>query len=89
MKIADIILKNNYFEFNSTVKHQILGTAIGSRFTPWYAFIFMNYIEKKIQLWISFRYIANIFFTPVASEKELHKLLSRLHNFHLSLKGTH
>ena len=34
VKMAEFILKNNYFEFNSIVKHQISGTAIGTKFAP-------------------------------------------------------
>ena len=33
-KMAELVLKNNYFEFNGKVKKQISGTAIGTRFTP-------------------------------------------------------
>ena len=43
MKMAKFVLKNNYFDFNSTVKHQISGTAIGAKFAPPYA----------ISLWIN------------------------------------
>ena len=37
VKMAEFVLKNNYFEFNSSCKHQILGTAIGTKFAPPYA----------------------------------------------------
>ena len=46
VKMAEFVLKNNYFEFNSTVKHQISGTAIRTKFAPPYACIFMDYIER-------------------------------------------
>ena len=42
VKMAEFVLKNNYCEFNSTVKHQISGTAIGTKFAPLYACIFMD-----------------------------------------------
>ena len=32
VKMAEFVLKNDYFEFNSQVKHQISGTAIGTKF---------------------------------------------------------
>ena len=44
VKIAEFVLKNNYFEFNSNVKHQISRTAIGTKFTSPYACIYMGYI---------------------------------------------
>ena len=39
MKIAEFVLKKNNFEFNSTVKHQILGTANRTKFAPPYAYL--------------------------------------------------
>ena len=46
-------------------------------------------LKKKIQPWIWFRYIANIFLKRSASEKELYEFLRRLHSFDLNLKCTH
>ena len=34
--MADIVLKNNYFEFNGQIKQQISGTAIVPKFAPTY-----------------------------------------------------
>ena len=47
VKMATFILKNNYFEFNSKVKHQISGTAIGTKFDPSYACIFMHELKTS------------------------------------------
>ena len=33
IRMADFVLKNNYFEFNGQIKQQISGTAIGTKFT--------------------------------------------------------
>ena len=74
---AEFVLKNNYFEFNSTVKQQISGTAIGTKFAPPYACIFMNYIgrefrkSEQIQHWIWFRYIDDIFSSRQLVKKSL------------------
>ena len=38
---AEFVLKNNLFEFDDNVKQQISGTAIGTKFTPPYACIYM------------------------------------------------
>ena len=95
VKMAEFVLKNNYFEFNSSCKHQILGTAIGTKFAPPYACIFMDYIEREflkneeIQPWIWFRYIDDIFFIWTASEKEFDEFLNRLNSFHPNLRFTH
>ena len=47
VKMAKFVLKNNYFKFNSKVKQQILGTALGTKFTPPYTCIFMDNVETS------------------------------------------
>ena len=47
VKMAKFVLKNNYFEFNGKVKQQISGTAIGTKFAPPYACIFMDEEETS------------------------------------------
>ena len=42
VNMAQFVLKNNCFEFDSKVKKQISGTAIGAKFAPRYACIFMH-----------------------------------------------
>ena len=77
------------------MKHQISGTAIGTKFAPPYVCIYMDYMEnqflknEQIQSWIWFRYIDDIFFIWKASEKELDAFFELLSNFHPSLKFTH
>ena len=34
VKMAEFVLKNDYFEFNESIKQQISGTAIGTKFAP-------------------------------------------------------
>ena len=41
LKMAEFILKNNYFEFGKKIRQQISRTAIGTKFAPPYAGIFM------------------------------------------------
>ena len=66
VKIAEFVLKNNIFEFNGKVKQQVAGTAIGTKFAPTYACIYMDEIETKflktqeLQLLVWFRYIDDI-----------------------------
>ena len=66
--MAEFVLKNNYFEFNEKVCKQILGTAIGTKFAPPYACIFMDEMEtsflktQQLQPFIWLRYIDDIFF---------------------------
>ena len=47
LKMAEFVLKNNYFEFGNKIKQQISGTAIGTKFAPPYASIFMSNLETK------------------------------------------
>ena len=46
LKMAEIVLKNNFFEFNGKVKKQLSGAAIGTKFAPTYASIFMDKLER-------------------------------------------
>ena len=45
--LATIILKNNFFEIGEDVYHQLLGTAIGTKFAPTYTNLFMAGLQKK------------------------------------------
>ena len=42
LQMAGFVLKNNFFEFDSKIKQQIPGTAIGMKFASPYAHIFMD-----------------------------------------------
>ena len=45
LQMARFVLKNNFFELDSKIKQQISGTAIGTKFAPPYACIFMDKFE--------------------------------------------
>ena len=90
--MAEFVLKNNYFEFDSAVYHQISGTAIGTKFAPPYACIFMDHFEENFlqsctkQPWAYFRYIDDIFMIWTEGESELIKFLDNLNSFNSSIK---
>ena len=46
VEMAKFILKNNFFEFENKIIQQISGKAIGTKFAPPYACLFMGRIEK-------------------------------------------
>ena len=46
--MAKLVLKNNFFEFNSKTKQQISGTAIGTKLAPPYVCIFMDKAEIEV-----------------------------------------
>ena len=45
--MAEFVLKHNYFEFTDQVRQETSGTAIGTKFAPTYACIFMADVESK------------------------------------------
>ena len=46
-ELAKIVLQNNIFEFNQKALKQLRGTALGTKFTPPYAILFMAHLEKE------------------------------------------
>ena len=48
VKMNAFVLKNTLFEFNSQIKHQILGMDIGTKFAS-YTWIFMGGIDLQTQ----------------------------------------
>ena len=47
VKLEEYVLKNNYFDFNSKVKQQVSGIAIGSKFVPPYVCFFLDKFEAS------------------------------------------
>ena len=68
VKTTEFVLKNNIFEFNGKVKKHVAGTAIGTKFAPPYACIYMDEVEteflksQELQLLVWSQYIDDIFF---------------------------
>ena len=81
---AEFVLKNNFFEFDSKVKQKISGNAVGTKFAPPYACIFMDKVEidsletqtVKPVVWL--RYIEDIFLIWNESEEKLEGFLENL-----------
>ena len=87
VKMAEFVLKNNLFEFNSKVYQQKSGTAIGTKFAPPCACIYMDEVEqkfletqdKKPLIWL--RYIDDIFFIGTHGEQQPETFLNDLNSF--------
>ena len=87
IKLAEFVLKNNFFEFKNEIKQQIPGTTIGTKFAPPYACIYMDKTEtdflktQELQPFVLFRWIDDIFFIWTHGEAELKKYMEGLINF--------
>ena len=81
-ELAKIILEENYFELGEDAFRQILATAIGTKFAPTYANIFMAGLERKIfengefnpLVWLSF--LDDIFCLWTEGEEKLNSFLN-------------
>ena len=95
IKMARFVLKNNYFEFNGIVKQQISGTAIGTKFAPTYACIFMDKLEtdflntREYLSLVWYRYIDDIFFIWTHGEEKLQFFLADLNKYYPNINFTH
>ena len=75
--MVQFVLKNNYFKLNSKVKQQVSDMAIGIKFAPLYACIFMDrteteFLEKEhLKPWVWLRYIDDLFFVWNHRENKL------------------
>ena len=86
--MAEFVLSNNIFEFNSRVYQQKSGTVIGTKFAPPYTCIYMDEVEqkfletqsKKPLIWL--RYIHDIFFTWTHGEQELERFFEGFEQFY-------
>ena len=94
IELAELVLQNNYFEFNERYLKQIRGTVIGTKFAPPYAIIYMAALEEDFletlikKPWLWWRYIDDIFMIWQPGEDELKTFLEKLNNFHPSIKFT-
>jgi hypothetical protein len=94
VSLAKVVLENNYFEFDEKLFRQKLGTAIGTKFAPGYANIFMGYLEEEflasceLKPWVWWRFLDDVFMIWLHGEKELNVVCARLNSFLESIKFT-
>ena len=48
IELAELVLKNNIFEFSDKTYKQILGIVIATKCVPLYSVLFMTALEEKI-----------------------------------------
>ena len=93
-ELAAVVLKNNIFEFDEKTFKQKRGTAIGTKFAPPYAVLFMadfeekmlESFEKKPMIWP--RYIDDVFFIWEHGEEFLKVFIEQVNMFHSAVKFT-
>lgn len=95
IKLLQINVNNNYFEFASLIFQQIDGKAMGSACSPTVANIYMSVTLRKFlrtqnnkPLLLS-RYIDDIFIIWIHGQKELDQFMCNLNQFNSSLRYTY
>ncbi len=95
IKLLELVLHGNIFEFDDQLYRQQIGTAMGTRVAPTYACLFMGWLEEralaswkgtKPHLWK--RYIDDIFFIWQGSQSELQTFINHLNKVHPNIKFT-
>ena len=100
LRLLEILLRNNIFEFNGKLFRQLIGAAMGSSPIPNYANNFMakhidNTIfsiieniskEENISLKLFKRFLDDLIFIFTGQSKTLHKILTEANNIHPSIK---
>ena len=77
------------------IKHEISGTAIGTKFAPTYASIFMDEIEtnsldtQEFKLLVWFQYIDDVFFIWTHGKKNRKSSWKDFNNYHPNIEFTH
>ena len=93
--MAEFVLNENIFEFDSKAYQQKERAAIGTKVALHYACMYMDEVKqtflemqsKKPLIWL--RQIDHIFFIWAHGEQELERFLKNLNNFTPSLSFTH
>ena len=92
--LAELVLKNNNFEFDGSHFLQKRGTAIGTRMVPAYANLFMHHLESQllnlapVKPYLSLRYIDDIFMIWTGGEQSLLEFLQWINQLHDNIKFT-
>ncbi|XP_067848012.1 uncharacterized protein [Heptranchias perlo] len=92
LQLIRFILDHNVFTFDNQFFTQTHGTAMGTKFAPQYAKIFMHKFEhdfftaQDLQPTLYTRYIDDIFFLWTHGEESLKRLHDNINKFHPTIK---
>ncbi len=84
MRLLELVLRKNNFEFNGQNYVQIAGTAMGTRMAPSFANLYMGHFEEEyvykypLQPWCWFRFIDDIKFLWPHGREELDRFINHL-----------
>lgn len=96
LRLAELVLTLNHFEFNGEYFHQVKGVAMGTKMGPSYACLFVGYLEHQVfqqyqgvvpDLYV--RYIDDIAGAASCSEQELNDFIRFMSSFHPAIKYTY
>lgn len=95
LKLLEITLKNNDFQFGDEHFVQILGTAMGKRYAPSLANLYLKYFDEKakdgifgIKPLLYFRFIDDVHFAWTGTEKQLKQFETYLNTLIPGIKIT-
>ena len=94
VELTQLVLKNNFFEFNGEFFPQVRGTAIGTKCAPSYAILFLAALEQRPldhhveKPWLWWRYIDDVFLVWTHGEEKLLEFIDFLNSAHRSIKFT-
>jgi len=96
LRLAELVLTLNNFEFNSEYYDQIRGVSMGTKFGPTYACIFMGYIEQQfLSQYVGpipeflHRYIDDIFGYTLMPKNHLQQFIDDFNDFHPAIDFTY
>ena len=93
-ELAEVVLRNNIFEFDEKNFKQKRGATVGTKFAPPYAIPFMaDFVEKMLESFekksmIRWRYIDDIVFIWQRGEESLKVFIHQVNMFHSTIKFT-
>ena len=95
VRLTELVLTLNHFTFNDNHYLQVRGVAMGTKFGPAYACLFMGYVEQQfLQAYnkpvpdLFVRYIDDYFGATSSSREELERFIAHVNSFHPALKFT-
>ena len=101
IKLLELVLKGNFFEFANQLYQQLVGTAMGTPIAPTYATIFMSDVDDRIYklaqdiaetenpIRILKRFLDDIFMIWKGKLTDLERFLEEINNLHPTIKFTY